>query len=173
MATNKFISIEYYSVKCSDDLLGVEVCAATKNIYSMVIGASEGLCSSKADKEIKKENHLNTAASLMYKSISEMVYFAKALHGKEETVYGLAGLGDLYVSSAGGRNSKMGQYLGEGYDYLAAKKKFMPKETIEGAELALEVGPKILKEFDKKKLSLMMGLIETICNNKKFIFEWS
>jgi len=167
------IATEYYSVECSDDLLGVEVCAATKNIYSMVIGASEGLCSSKADKEIKKENHLNTAASLMYKSVSEMVYFTKALQGKEETVYGLAGLGDLYVSSAGGRNSKMGQYLGEGYDYLTAKKKFMPNDTIEGAELALEIGPKILKKFDKKKLSLMMGLIETICNNKKFIFEWS
>ncbi len=167
------ISTEYYSVECSDDLLGVEVCAATKNIYSMIIGASEGLCSSKADKEIKRENHLNTAASLMYKSLSEMVYFTTALGGKEQTVYGLAGLGDLYVSSAGGRNSKMGQYLGEGYDYLTAKKKFMPNDTIEGAELALEIGPKVLKEFDKKKLSLMMSLIETICNKKKFIFEWS
>ena len=49
----------------------------------------------------------------------------------------------------------------------------MPNDTIEGAELALEIGSKILKEFDKKKLSLMMSLIETICNNKKFIFEWS
>jgi len=82
-------------------------------------------------------------------------------------------LGDLYVSSAGGRNSKMGKYLGEGYDYLTAKKKFMPNDTIEGAELALELGPKILKEFDKKKLSLMISLIETICNNKKFNFKWS
>ena len=139
----------------------------------MIIGASEGLCSNTADKAVKSKNYLNTAASLMYRSISEMVYFTKKLNGKEETVYGLAGLGDLYVSSAGGRNSKMGKYLGEGYEYLRAKEKFMLNDTIEGAELALEIGPKILKEFDRNKLSLMMNLIDAICNNKKFNFEWS
>ena len=169
----KIIATNYYSTEISNDLVGVEVCAAVKNIYSMIIGASKGLCSSSATEEVKNKNYLNTAASLMYQSISEMVYFTKCLKGKEETVYGLAGLGDLYVSSAGGRNSKMGKYLGEGYDYLTAKKKFMPNDTIEGAELALELGPKILKEFDKEKLSLMISLIETICNNKKFNFKWS
>ncbi len=169
----KMIATNYYSTEISNDLVGVEVCAAVKNIYSMIIGASKGLCSSSATEEVKNKNYLNTAASLMYQSLSEMVYFTKCLKGKEETVYGLAGLGDLYVSSAGGRNSKMGKYLGEGYDYLTAKKKFMPNDTIEGAELALELGPKILKEFDKEKLSLMISLIETICNNKKFNFKWS
>ena len=169
----KIIATNYYSTEISNDLVGVEVCAAVKNIYSMIIGASKGLCSSSATEEVKNKNYLNTAASLMCQSISEMVYFTKFLKGKEETVYGLAGLGDLYVSSAGGRNSKMGKYLGEGYDYLTAKKKFMPNDTIEGAELALELGPKILKEFDKEKLSLMISLIETICNNKKFNFKWS
>jgi glycerol-3-phosphate dehydrogenase (NAD(P)+) len=169
----KIIATNYYSTEISNDLVGVEVCAAVKNIYSMIIGASKGLCSSSATEEVKNKNYLNTAASLMYQSLSEMVYFTKCLKGKEETVYGLAGLGDLYVSSAGGRNSKMGKYLGEGYDYLTAKKKFMPNDTIEGAELALELGPKILKEFDKEKLSLMISLIETICNNKKFNFKWS
>ena len=168
----KIIATNYYSTEISNDLVGVEVCAAVKNIYSMIIGASKGLCSSSATEEVKNKNYLNTAASLMYQSLSEMVYFTKCLKGKEETVYGLAGLGDLYVSSAGGRNSKMGKYLGEGYDYLTAKKKFMPNDTIEGAELALELGPKILKEFDKEKLLLMISLIETICNNKKFNFKW-
>ena len=60
----------------------------------MIIGASEGLCSIDANKEIKNKNYLNTAASLMYKSISEMIYFTKILKGKERTAYGLAGLGD-------------------------------------------------------------------------------
>ncbi|MAH02266.1 MAG: glycerol-3-phosphate dehydrogenase [Candidatus Pelagibacter sp.] len=168
----KMISTNYYSTEFSDDLIGVEVCAAVKNIYSMVIGASKGLCSLSASEEIKKKNYLNTAASLMYQSVSEMVHFTEFLKGKEETVYGLSGLGDLYVSSAGGRNSKMGEYLGEGYNYLTAKKKFMPNDTIEGAELALEVGPKILKEFEKDKFPLMIGLIESICNNKKLEINW-
>ncbi len=168
----KMVSTNYYSTEFSDDLIGVEVCAAVKNIYSMVIGASKGLCSLSASEEIKKKNYLNTAASLMYQSVSEMVHFTEFLKGKEETVYGLSGLGDLYVSSAGGRNSKMGEYLGEGYDYLTAKKKFMPNDTIEGADLALEVGPKILKEFEKDKFPLMIGLIESICNNKKLEINW-
>ena len=168
----KMISTNYYSTEFSDDLIGVEVCAAVKNIYSMLIGASKGLCSLSASEEIKKKNYLNTAASLMYQSVSEMVHFTRFLKGKEETVYGLSGLGDLYVSSAGGRNSKMGEYLGEGYDYLTAKKKFMPNDTIEGAELALEIGPKILKEFEKDKFPLMIGLIESICNNKKLEINW-
>ncbi len=168
----KMISTNYYSTEFSDDLIGVEVCAAVKNIYSMVIGASKGLCSLSASEEIKKKNYLNTAASLMYQSVSEMVHFTEFLKGKEETVYGLSGLGDLYVSSAGGRNSKMGEYLGEGYDYLTAKKKYMSNDTIEGAELALEIGPKILKEFEKDKFPLMIGLIESICNNKKLEINW-
>ena len=166
------IATNYYSTEISNDLVGVEVCAAVKNIYSMIIGASKGLCSSSATEEVKNKNYLNTAASLMYQSIFEMVYFTKFLKGKEETVYGLAGLGDLYVSSAGGRNSKMGEYLGKGLEYKRAKSEFMSNDTIEGAELALEIGPNILKEFKKDKLPLMIGLIESICNNKKLEINW-
>ena len=166
------ISTNYYTVECSNDLIGVETCAAIKNIYSMIIGASEGLSSSNVDKEIKSKYFLNTSASLMYKAISEMNYFTKKLKGKEETVYGLAGLGDLYVSSAGGRNSKMGKYLGEGYDYKTAKEKFMKNDTIEGAELVFEIGTKILEDFDKTKIPLMTSLIKSIIDNKKLEINW-
>ena len=60
---------------------------------------------------------------------------------------GLAGIGDLYVSADGGRNSKMGAYLGQGMNYSNAKKIKMPTETIEGADLALEIGKKVKNEF--------------------------
>ncbi len=166
------ISTNYYIVESSNDLIGVETCAAIKNIYSMIIGASEGLSSSNVDKEIKSKYYLNTAASLIYRAISEMKYFTKQLNGKEETVYGLAGLGDLYVSSAGGRNSKMGKYLGEGYDYKTAKEKFMKNDTIEGAELVFEIGIKILEDFDKTKIPLMTSLIKSIIDNKKLEINW-
>ena len=39
------------------------------------------------------------------------------------------------------------KYLGEGYGYEKAKKEFMPNDTVEGADLVLELGPKILKDF--------------------------
>ena len=166
------ISTNYYSTEYSDDLIGVEVCAATKNIYSILIGASEGLSSNNLSNEIKKKYFLNTAASLAYKAISEMKVLSKRLHGKEETAYGLAGLGDLYVSSAGGRNSKMGYYLGQGYVFTEAKEKFMKEITVEGADLAFAIGQKILKEFKKEEFPLLISVIEAICENKKLEIKW-
>ena len=166
------ITTNYYSVEVSDDLIGVEVCAAIKNLYSMLIGASEGLSSNEASKELKNKYFLNTAASLMYRSVYEMCHFTKSLNGKVDTVYGLAGLGDLYVSAAGGRNSKMGKLLGEGYDYKNAKEKFMKNDTVEGADLALEIGKKVLRDFDRKKIPLMVSLIEAIIENKKLTIHW-
>ena len=168
----KLISTDYYTLEFSEDIVGVEICGAIKNLYSMIIGASKGLSSETADDEIKSKYHYNTAASLIHRSISEMVFFTKFFKGKEETVYGLAGIGDLYVSAIGGRNSKMGKYLGDGYNYLEAKKKFMINDTVEGAELAFEIGSKIMKEFSKNDLPLMINLLDSIINNKKFKINW-
>ena len=116
--------------------------------------------------------YLNTSASLIHRSISEMVEFVSYYGGKTDTVYGLAGLGDLYVSAIGGRNSLMGKYLGEGYLYKDAKEKFMKNITVEGAQLALEIGPKILEELDQKDFPLMFSMLKTICENKKLEIKW-
>jgi len=168
----KIISTDYYSTEISDDLTGVELAGAIKNIYSMLIGASKGLSNSKAPKEIQSKYYLNTSASLIHRSISEMVEFVSYYGGKVDTVYGLAGLGDLYVSAIGGRNSLMGKYLGEGYLYKDAKEKFMKNITVEGAQLALEIGPKILEELNPKNFPLMFSMLKTICENKKLEIQW-
>ena len=168
----KIISTEYYSTEISNDIRGVELSGAIKNIYSMLIGASEGLSNTKASKDIQKKYYLNTAASLIHRSISEMVEFVSYYGGKPETVYGLAGLGDLYVSAIGGRNSLMGKYLGQGHLYKDAKEKFMKNITVEGAQLALEIGPKILNELNPKHFPLMFSLLNTICDNKKLEINW-
>ena len=168
----KIISTEYYSTELSDDLTGIELSGAIKNIYSMLIGASEGLSNSKASKEIKSKTYLNTYASLIHRSISDMVEVVAHYGGKTETVYGLAGLGDLYVSAIGGRNSLMGKYLGEGHLYNDAKEKFMKDITVEGAQLALEIGPRILEDLNSKNFPLMFSMLNTICENKKLEINW-
>ena len=101
-----------------------------------------------------------------------MVDFVSHYGGKSDTVYGLAGLGDLYVSAIGGRNSLMGKYLGQGHLYKEVKEKFMKGVTIEGAQLALEIGPKILQDLESKKFPLMFSVLNTICNNKKLEINW-
>ena len=148
----KMISTNYYLTEFSKDIIGVEVCSAIKNIYSMIIGAGQSL---------------NASSNLFQKSVIEMSYLTKYFNGKEETTLGLAGVGDLYVSAAGGRNSKMGSYLGKGFNFKTAKKRFMPNDTVEGEQLAREIAPFILKKIDKKKVPLMTNLLRTIISNKK------
>ena len=151
----KTISTKYYLIEYSKDVIGVEICSAIKNIYSMIIGSGQSL---------------NKSSSLFQKSILEMKYITKYFKGREETVLSLAGIGDLYVSAAGGRNSKMGNYLGQGYSFKKAKQKFMPNDTVEGEQLIREIAPFILKKFNKNKIPLIIKMIKTILNNKKFIF---
>ena len=148
----KLISTKYYLTEYTKDIIGVEVCSAIKNIYSMIIGAGQSL---------------NAASNLFQKSIIEMKYLTRYFKGKDETTSGLAGVGDLYVSAAGGRNSKMGSYLGKGFTFKTAKKKFMSKDTVEGEQLAREIAPFVFKKIDKKKIPLMINLLKTIIGNKK------
>jgi len=166
------LNTDYYHTTYSDDINGVEVSAAIKNIFSMAVGAAKGLCSSNVTEEVREKNYLNTASALIKQSIQEMEIFVEYLNGKKETVKGLAGLGDLYVSSGGGRNSKMGRYIGEGMIFSEAKESKMKKITVEGADLAFEIGKKVNKDFDKKKLPLMLGMINAIINDKKLELDW-
>ena len=148
----KLISTKYYLTEYSKDVVGIEVCSAIKNIYAMVIGAGQSL---------------NSSSNLFQKSILEMKYLIKYFKGRDDTISGLAGVGDLYVSAAGGRNSKMGSYLGKGLTFKSAKKRFMPNDTVEGEQLAREIAPFIFQKINKKKIPLMIHLLKAILNNKK------
>ena len=166
------LNTNYYHTSYSDDVNGVEVSAAIKNIFSMAVGAAKGLCSKNISNEIREKNYLNTASALIKQSIHEMEIFVEHLNGKKETVKGLAGLGDLYVSSGGGRNAKMGAFIGEGLTFSEAKKTKMTKVTVEGADLAKEIATKVNEDFDEKKLPLMLGMINAIVNDKQLKLNW-
>ena len=166
------LSTNYYHTSYSNDLDGVEVSAAIKNIFSMAVGSAKGLCSNNITDEVREKNYLNTASALIKQSVQEMEIFVEHLNGKKETVKGLAGLGDLYVSSGGGRNSLMGSYIGQGMTFSEAKKNKMSNVTVEGADLAIEIGKKVNEDFDKKKLPLMLGMINAIVEDKKLELDW-
>ena len=151
----KKISTKYYLIEFSKDVVGVEICSAIKNIYAMIIGSGQ---------------NFNSSSNLFQKSIIEMKYLIRYFKGDNSTILGLAGVGDLYVSAVGGRNSKMGSYLGKGFAFKEAKKRFMPKDTVEGEQLAREIAPYILKKVNKKNIPLMYHLLKIILNNKKFNF---
>jgi len=107
---------DYYRIEISDDTLGAEIAAALKNIYAIAYGIVEGM--SKRANEIFN----NLKAAIIAKALKEMAGIVQACGGKRETVYGLSGIGDLYVTAMGGRNSMFGQLIGSGMSVQEALK---------------------------------------------------
>jgi glycerol-3-phosphate dehydrogenase (NAD(P)+) len=134
------LAAPYYHARASQDLVGTELCAAFKNYFALGIGAAAGMLDAAAPAVNEARMH-NPAAALFNQALLELGRLNAALGGRPESVFGLAGVGDLYVTVQGGRNSRMGRLLGAGWVYSQAKAQRMAEDTVEGAELALTVGP--------------------------------
>ncbi|HSK36346.1 MAG TPA: NAD(P)H-dependent glycerol-3-phosphate dehydrogenase [Actinomycetota bacterium] len=120
-----------YRVERSRDLEGVEAAAATKNIYAIAVGVCHGLT------EAGGQPWHDLAAATFARAVAEMRRLAVALGGREETVLGLAGVGDLEVTSLSGRNRVFGTRVGRGEppaDALAAMA--AAGQTVEGVPAA-------------------------------------
>ena len=94
-----------FRVYTNDDIVGVEIGGAVKNIIALAAGISDGLgCGD------------NTKAALMTRGMKEISKVGEALGGKENTFYGLTGMGDLIVTctSMHSRNRRAGILIGQG-----------------------------------------------------------
>jgi glycerol-3-phosphate dehydrogenase (NAD(P)+) len=171
------IGAPYYHVRPSADVAGVEACAAFKNLVVMAVGAVMGQLDVVGEAENGARMH-NSAAAVFSQALGELEHLVRALGGRRETVYGLAGAGDLFVTCQGGRNGRMGRLLGRGLRYREAKAAHMPHDTVEGAELALAVGPTLAAwcasgRLDPDALPLSRALIDAICHDHPFAIPWS
>ncbi|MGH3146699.1 MAG: NAD(P)H-dependent glycerol-3-phosphate dehydrogenase, partial [Rubrobacter sp.] len=126
----------YYHVWTSTDLAGVEVCAATKNCYALGAGFMDGILDRESESEARYRNY-NYGAALFGQASRELGQFMELLNGRPETPYGLAGIGDMFVTSMGGRNVKVGRLIGSGLRFSEARER-MKGATLEGAA-AIEV----------------------------------
>jgi glycerol-3-phosphate dehydrogenase (NAD(P)+) len=92
-------------VYTSEDMPGVEVGGAVKNVIAIAAGVCDGLYFG-----------LNARAALITRGLAEMTRFAIALGGREQTLAGLTGLGDLVLTATGelSRNRRYGLKLAEG-----------------------------------------------------------
>ena len=162
----KILENNYYHPDTNNDLIGSEVCSAIKNIYSIIIG------STLVENKKYKKFIYNTSAGIFQQSLKEMSFIVKKFGGKTDSVLGLAGSGDLYVSILGGRNSQLGSYLGRGLLYKNIINKKMINITVEGADLIISLGKKIVKKFGKKNLPLLNSLCNAILFNKKLYLDW-
>ena len=92
-------------VYANDDLVGVEVGGAVKNVLAIATGLCDGLSLG-----------LNARAALITRGLAEMTRFGVALGARPDTFMGLSGLGDLVLTATGdlSRNRKVGLLLAEG-----------------------------------------------------------
>ena len=99
------LTTESFRAYVSDDLVGVEVGGAVKNVIAIACGIMTGAGFAE-----------NTRAALITRGVDEMKQLAEALGGRRETVTGLSGIGDLSLtcSSPTSRNMSLGQQLGAG-----------------------------------------------------------
>ncbi|HET7743526.1 MAG TPA: NAD(P)H-dependent glycerol-3-phosphate dehydrogenase, partial [Gaiellaceae bacterium] len=94
-----------FRVYVSDDVAGVELCAAAKNVIALAAGGADGL--GLGD---------NAKAALVSRGLAEMRRLAEAAGARPDTFAGLAGMGDLIVTcwSPVGRNRRAGELIAQG-----------------------------------------------------------
>lgn len=115
----------HFRTYTSDDVAGVEVGAILKNVLAIGIGMCDGLAG-----EFGVPAMTNAKAFVFSRGLVEMARLARALGGRGETVLGLAGAGDLFVTALGGRNARFGRLIGTG---LSPEQAFAEmRTTVEG-----------------------------------------
>ena len=122
----------YFRLYASDDMTGVEVGGAMKNVIAIAAGVVEGLGLGP-----------NALAALITRGLAEISRLACALGGRRETLAGLSGLGDLILTCTGGlsRNQHVGIELGRGRQLREILGSMQTvAEGIKTTEAALELG---------------------------------
>jgi glycerol-3-phosphate dehydrogenase (NAD(P)+) len=99
------ITSSAFRVYVNDDVLGVELCAAAKNVIALAAGGADGL--GLGD---------NAKAALVARGLAEMRRLAEVAGARPDTFAGLAGIGDLVVTcwSKSGRNRRCGELVAQG-----------------------------------------------------------
>jgi glycerol-3-phosphate dehydrogenase (NAD(P)+) len=135
-----------FRVYVNDDLVGVELCAAAKNVIALAAGAVDGL--GVGD---------NAKAALITRGLAEMTRLGDAVGARQETFAGLAGMGDLIVTcwSRHGRNRRAGELIARGATPEEAVAEF---GTVEG----LTTAP-TLRDFSRS-IDVELPITEGVCS---------
>ena len=122
-----------------NDMLGAELGGAMKNVLAVATGVADGM-----------QLGLNARAGLITRGLNEMLRLAAAIGGRPETLMGLAGLGDLVLTSTGdlSRNRRLGLALGRGQSLQDAVREI--GQVVESVQTADEV----MRQADRHGIDL-------------------
>jgi glycerol-3-phosphate dehydrogenase (NAD(P)+) len=135
-----------FRVYVNSDLVGVELCAAAKNVIALAAGGVDGLRLGD-----------NAKAALITRGLVEMARLGEAYGGRPETFAGLAGMGDLVVTcwSRHGRNRHAGELIAQGASPEEAAAEI--GQVVEG----LTTAP-VLRELSHR-LGIELPITEGVC----------
>jgi len=128
-----------FRVYSSDDVVGVELAGALKNVIAIAAGIVDGLGYGQ-----------NTVAALITRGLAEIGRLGVALGGRPETFSGLAGLGDLVLTATGdlSRNRKLGRALGAGKSLTeAVRETVMVAEGVRTTQAACALAQRVRVEM--------------------------
>ena len=170
------LETDYYHPRASTDMIGVEVCAAYKNFFAIAVGWAQGNLEQITQAENKAKNN-NAAAIIFDQAVRELMHLTRAMGGQSESVWGMPGAGDLYVTCQAGRNSRLGNHLGRGLTYDQVRNGPMQGDTIEGADLGRATG-ECLKSMmaqgilNETSMPLTKSLLSALLDEKPLDIQW-
>jgi glycerol-3-phosphate dehydrogenase (NAD(P)+) len=160
----------YYHIWTTTDLLGLEICAALKNAYTLGVGLVGGLLRRSGGADDADAYMHNLAAGVFAQGCTEIARILQILGGTRSFAYGLPGPGDLYVTSMGGRTVRLGRLLGQGHWYAEARA-IMAGETLEAVEIVRSMS-KALPNLEARgaigpeELPLLRALVDVVVHGK-------
>ena len=160
----------YYHVWTTTDLVGLEVCAALKNAYTLSVGMVAGLLERAGGRDAAGAYMHNLAAACFAQACTEMERMLQIMGGERAFAYGLPGAGDFYVTCQGGRSVRLGKLLGLGHTFAEAQE-IMAGETLEAAECVKVMGealPKLAARgtVNPEDFPLMQALVDVVVHSR-------
>jgi glycerol-3-phosphate dehydrogenase (NAD(P)+) len=145
----------------STDIVTSEISGALKNVYAIAAGAADEYAEGKG-------RGVNFKASLITRAAFEIGYFARALGGNADHVYGISGIGDLISTCSSGRNWKAGRLLERKLPIEQVEQEMLPNQ-LEGVQTVRVVNTflKRLREINPN-VRLEMPILEGIY---RYVYE--
>lgn len=141
----RLLETSFFKLYPTDDIVGVEVAGAFKNVFAIAAGMCDGIGLG-----------FNTKSLVVSKGFEELLVLAEALGGRRETLCGISGLGDLIVTSFSplSRNRRFGEKLAQGLSPQKAQEAI--GQVVEGVR-ATQVARR-----EAERLGLRLPIVEAL-----------
>jgi glycerol-3-phosphate dehydrogenase (NAD(P)+) len=136
-------------ISSTEDIAGAELCSALKNAYATGLGLWDGYVGADAH---------NARAACFTQAIVEMRALVAAAGGRSETVHGPAGIGDLHVTAAAGRNRAFGERVGRGKPAKQVAAEMLDSGELTEGYPAIATAWRFAREHQAAKVPLLAAL---------------